>query len=418
MSGLTQQDKFISIDTPLGDDAFLLCSFTGEEHISQPFRFQLELLASDPDITATDLIGKPVDIRIELSDGSDQYFNGHVKNLIAGAIQANGYRQYRAEVIPWFLLLDYIDDCRIFQNKDVKAIVEEVFSSRSYQNFTLDLHKTYRTREYTVQYRESDFNFVSRLFEEEGIFYYHLHEQGKHTLVIADDASSYSTCSENSLRYFTTGRSDDHLESWEHYYSLVSGKCSEADYNFKTPSADISANVNTILEIVGADKLEKYDYPGLYADRDEGDARVKTRIEEQETQYEIAESSGTYRSLFAGGRFTLELHELENEQDKEYVITDISYFAQENSYDLSTSGGRDYTNSFRCIPSSVAYRPQRLTRKPDMQGLQTAVVVGPSGEEIYTDEYGRIKVQFHWDRIGQKDENSSCWLRVAQQMAG
>lgn len=418
MSGLTQEGKFISIDTLLGEDAFLLYSFSGQEHISKPFNFKLELIADDLDVSPADLMGKAVDIRISLTDGSDQYFNGHINKLVAGTIHSNGYRQYHAEIIPWFQLLDYIDDCRIFQNMDVKGLIEEVFSSRGYDDFSLDLHKTYRKREYTVQYRESDFNFVSRLLEEEGIFYYHKHEQGKHTLVIADDVSTYSVCTEDSLRYFSAGRSDDHLQLWKHEYSLVSGKYSEDDYNFKTPSTDISVNVKTILDIVGVDKLEKYDYPGLYADRNEGDVRIKTRIEEQETQYEVIESAGTYRSLVAGGKFTLALHEIESEQDEEYVITDISYFAQENSYDLSAGGGRVYSNHFRCIPSSIAYRPKRTIQKPDVQGLQTAVVVGPSGEEIYTDEFGRIKVQFHWDRLGEGDENSSCWLRVSQQMAG
>jgi len=418
MAGLTQEDKFISIETPLGKDAFFLRSITGEDHISQPFRFNLELLAEDPDISPSDLIGKAIDIKIILADGSDHFLNGHVESLQANSIHPNGHRQYHAEIVPWFSLLSYIDDCRIFQAMDVKAIVEEVFNSRGYSNFEFKLQKTYRNREYTVQYRESDFNFVSRLLEEEGIYYFHTHEQGKHTLIIADDAADYVSCTEDSLRYFTAGRSGDHLSVWSHQYSLVSGKCSLDDYNFKTPATDISVNVSTILDTVDADKLERYDYPGLYADRGEGDGRVKARIEEQEAQYEIVESEGTYRSLQAGEKFKLELHEIASEQDKEYVITNISFYAEDHSYDPDTGGGRDYSNQFQCIPATVTYRPKRTTIKPNVHGPQTAVVVGPSGEEIYTDEFGRIKVQFHWDRLGEQNENSSCWLRVGQQMAG
>ncbi|HFD31954.1 MAG TPA: type VI secretion system tip protein VgrG [Gammaproteobacteria bacterium] len=418
MSGLTQQDKFISVATSLGEDAFLLHAFSGDDHISKPFTFHLEMLSSDYDIAPADLIGKPVDVRVSLVDGSDKYFNGLVKSLIGGPVLPNGYRQYHAELIPWFLTLDYIDDCRIFQNMDVKQVIEEVLSSREFSDYSLDLHKSYRTREYTVQYRESDFNFISRLLEEEGIFYFHEFEQGKHTIVFADDISSYPTCAEDKLRYFTAGRSDDHLQTWKHQYFLTSGKCSLTDYNFKTPSTDISTSVKTILDTVGADKLEKYNYPGLYTSRSEGDAQVKVRIEEQETKYEVVDSGGTYRSLTAGGKFKLDLHEIEQEQGKEYVITDISYFAQENSYDLGTGGGKVYNNQFRCIPANVPFRPPKQTPKPTVLGQQTAIVVGPAGEEIYTDEFGRIKVQFHWDRLGEKDENSSCWLRVAQQMAG
>lgn len=418
MVGLTQDGKFISIESPLGEGALFLTAISGHDFISKPFSFLVDLLSEDFNLIATDLIGKAVDIKIVLADESDHFLNAYVKKFTAGEVHQNGLRLYQAELVPWLSFLDYVDDCRIFQAKDVKAIVEDVFSSRGYSDFSFKLQKTYRTREYTVQYRESDFNFVSRLLEEEGIYYYFQHEKGKHTMVIADDAGDYATCTEDSLRYFTAGRSDQHLDSWVHHYNLVSGKCSQVDYNFKTPQTDISVNVNTILDISDADKLERYDYPGLYSTRDEGNGRVQARIEEQEMQYEVVESQGSYRSLLAGGKFTLALHEIPEEQDKEYVITRLSFYASDNSYDTAAQGGREFSNQFNCIPSQVTYRPKREAPKPKVNGAQTAVVVGPSGEEIYTDEFGRIKVQFHWDRLGGNDENSSCWLRVSQQMAG
>jgi len=418
MPALTQEGKFIAIESSLGSDELILVSFSGNESLSKPFQFRLELLSLNHDINAKDIVGQKVDIKLELSDRSPRFFNGYVMRWTAGTVQPNGYREYHAEVVSWLQLLTLNNDCRIFQSMDVKAILEEVFSSRGYTDFTISTTLSFRQREYTVQYRESDFDFVSRLMEEEGIFYFFEHIQGKHTLVIGDAASSYVDCTETDAHFIEGGRSADKLTEWVNQYQLITGTWSQTDYNFKTPSTDISTTVDTIVDLPGITDFEQYDYPGLYIDRSAGDGLTKVRIEEEETTYNIISSSGSYRSFTAGGKFTLATHEIEAEQGKEYVLTSVSHYARENSYDLDQGGGHDYNNSFQCIPSNVAYRPRQETLKPRVQGPQTAVVVGPSGEEIYTDEYGRIKVQFHWDRVGENNENSSCWLRVSQQWAG
>jgi len=418
MVTFTQAGKSISISPLLGDDVLLLQSFSGTEAISRPFNFQLELLSSDTKIKPSAIVGKNVDIKIRQGDTSERVMNGTIRQLVAGPIQDNGHRLYIAEMVPWFQLMTLSSDCRIFQNVDVKAIIEEVFQSKGYSDFEISTQRSFRTREYCVQYRESDFDFVSRLMEEEGIFYFFTHEEGKHTMVLGDATSSYVQCTENQAEYYTTGRNGDNLNQWEHQYSLITGKWAQTDYSFKAPSTDISTNVDSIIDLPGIDAYEQYDYPGLYESRGDGDDLTKTRIEEEEAAYDIVNSSGTYRSFTAGGKFTLTRHEISDEQDKAYIITSISHHARENSYDVSQGGSHDYYNSFQCIPDTVVFRPQRVTRIPFVRGPQTAVVVGPSGEEIYTDEFGRIKVQFHWDRIGKDDENSSCWLRVSQQWAG
>ena len=418
MNGLTQEDKFIRIDTPLGDDV-LLVSFSGTESISKPYQFRLELLSANFNILPDDIVGKKVDITLLLSDNvTKRIINGYIFQFIAGAIQGNGYRAYYAELVPWLHLLQLHSDCRLFQNMDVKAVIEKVFNSHGYTDYEISTQGNFRTREYCVQYRESDFSFVSRLMEEEGIFYYFKHEEGKHTLVLADKATIHDTCTESEARYFTAGKSGDHLNKWENQYSLIPGKWSQTDYCFKTPSNDISTTINTMIELSTAADFERYDYPGLYQARGDGDGLTKVRIEEEEAAYNYIHASGTYRSFIAGGKFTLNLHEVGAEQDKSYIISSISHYARENSYDPGETGGREYSNDFQCIPDNIPCRPERVTHKPVVQGLQTAIVVGPSGEEIYTDEFGRIKVQFHWDRVGEKNENSSCWLRVGQQMAG
>ncbi len=419
MSGLTQADKSISITTPLGEDSLLLQSFSGSEYISKPFLFQLQLLSGDEGLKAKDLMGKTVDIKLSLSDrSSTRTINGHISRFVAGPIHENGYRIYQAEIVPWFYLLKLYHDCRIFQNVTTKDIIEKVFSSRGYSDFELDLSGSYRTREYCVQYRESDFQFISRLMEEEGIFYYFTHVAGKHTMVIADTANAYQDCEENKARFFEAGRADDHLTRWDHQYAIISGKFSQTDYNFKTPSTDISTSIDTIVDLPDIARFEQYDYPGTYLTRGDGDGLTKMRIEEEETDHEVVISSGSYRTFSAGGKFTLALHEIKSETGKSYVITAISHYARESSYEMNDAGASEYHNDFECIPSVLAFRPRRAMQKSFVQGPQTAVVVGPAGEEIYVDEFGRIKVQFHWDRLGKNDENSSCWLRVAQQWAG
>ena len=418
MTGMTQQGKFISISTDLGEDVLLLLSFSGKESISNSFHFHLQMLSNNHDIQAADIVGKSVDIGIELSDGTPRQFNGFIVRFVAGHVHPNGYRIYHAEMTAWFQLLTLVTDCRVFQNMDVKAIIEEVFYSRGYSDFQISAQRTYHQREYTVQYKESDFHFVSRLLEEEGIFYFFTHEAGKHTMVITDINTGYVNCTENEANYYAGGRSGDQLTEWIHAYHLIPGKWSQTDYNFKTPSTDISTSIDTLIDLPGLNKFEQFDYPGLYETRKDGEGLTRNRIESEEATHNIVTSSGTYRSFCAGGKFTLAYHDIESEKNKEYVITHIEHFARENSYEINQGGGRTYNNSFQCIPSSISFRPRKTVIKPIIQGPQTAVVVGPQGEEIYTDEYARVKAQFHWDRYGQKDEQSSCWIRVSQVHAG
>jgi len=418
MGLLTQNEKFLSISSSLGADELLLQAISGTEYISKPFQFHLELLSINKNIKAKDIIGQKVDFQIEVANDQPRIFNGYVSQFVAGPIHRNGYRIYNAEIVSWFTLLDLIQDCRIFQNMTASAIIEEVFNSRGYSDFDINVSRNLKEREYTVQYRETDFNFVSRLLEEEGIFYFFKHENGKHTMVIADDINAYGTCVDNHAHFYDGGRSDDQLTEWSNEYNIITGKWSQDDYNYLTPSTDVSTTVDTIVDLPGITDFEQYDYPGLYENRGDGDGLTKVRIEECETAHNVVSSAGTYRTFAAGSMFVLATHEIESEKDKEYVLTSVTHYARENSYDLGESGANEYSNSFTCIPSQVAYRPPQITRKPFVQGPQTAVVVGPSGEEIYTDEHGRVKVQFHWDRVGENNENSSCWVRVSQQWAG
>ena len=414
---IDQETRLLSIKTPLGDDVLILQSFAGSEAISELFSYQCEMLSTETGIAPADIVGKNVTITLNLADGSQRFFNGFVSQFVGGAMHTRELRRYRAEVVPWFWFLTRSADCRIFQFKTVPQIIEQVFQDLGYGDFEIDAQGNHPEREYCVQYRESAYHFVARLLEEEGMYYWFRQEDGKHTLVIADHQGAYVDCPENEIEYHPGSLTADHIAEWEHHYAYRSGKYAQTDYNFKTPSTSLATHTNTLVDLPDVGKYELYDYPGEYGVKGDGDDLTKIRMEEEEVPHDVVRCVSGCRTLHTLGKFTVTRHECPSEESKSYVITDIQHSANDQTQ-LMGGGETFYQNSFSCIPDSVTFRPGRITPKPKIRGPQTAVVVGPAGEEIYPDEYGRVKVQFHWDRLGKKDENSSCWMRVSQIHAG
>ena len=357
---LDQETRLLSINTPLGDDVLILQSFAASESLSELFYYQCELLSAEEQIKPADIVGKRVTVRLTLSDGGERFFDGFVNQFVGGAMHTRELRRYRAEVVPWLWFLTRTADCRIFQFKDVPTIIEEVFSDLGYSDFELDLQGNHPEREYCVQYRETAFNFVSRLLEEEGMFYWFRHEDGKHTMVIADHAGAYVDCPENEIEYHPGSLSQDHLSEWEHRYEYRSGKYAQTDFNFKTPSTNLLANTNTLVDLPEIDKYELYDYPGEYAIKSDGEDLVKVRMEEEEVPYDMVRSVSGCRTLHTLGKFTVMRHEAPSEENKAYMIVDIQHSANDNSH-LASGGETFYQNSFSCIPDKVVYRPERVT---------------------------------------------------------
>jgi type VI secretion system secreted protein VgrG len=280
----------------------------------------------------------------------------------------------------------------------------------------------YRPWEYCVQYRETDFNFVSRLLEQEGIYYYFKHEDGKHTLVLADSSDAHEAVSGFEQVTFlpqavdTPRLKDEVIEEWFVTQQIQPGAYVVDDYDFERPSVELEATFKDARQHAEA-KGEVYDFPGEYIVKAEGEHFVQTRLEELLAQHELCEGSGTTRSLCTGSLFKLAKHP-RADQNREYLVTGAQYRLQFEGYEGLDDTGGDYRCSFTAMSSAVPFRPARSTPKPVVQGPQTGVVVGPSGDEIYTDKYGRVKVKFHWDRHGKKDENASCWMRVSHPWAG
>jgi type VI secretion system secreted protein VgrG len=420
----SQDHRLIAVDTPLGKDVLLLQELTGYEAISRLFSYELNLLAFENDsIAFEDVVGEKISITLHLPDGTPRYVSGYVSRFTQGGTDHRLFTHYHAQVVPWLWFLTRQADCRIFQNMAVPDIISHVFNLFDFKDFRLSLKGTYSPLEYCVQYRETSFNFVSRLMEEYGIFYYFDHStEGKHTMVLADQSSTLPKCPSSPISYDTeVGGLDDPevINNWHVGQEVRTGKYTVTDYNFTTPSTSLLANDPTVVDLAASRSLELFDYPGLYTTKDEGDTAAKVRMQEEEAAYMVVSGAGTCRGLMSGYSFELKNH-YRSDQNTNYVATEVRHFASAGqSYTTAgTTEEETYSNNFTCIPASVTYRPPRVTPKPFVQGPQPALVVGKSGEEIWVDKYGRVIVQFYWDRLGQKNENSSCWIRTSQPWAG
>ncbi|MES9941155.1 MAG: type VI secretion system tip protein TssI/VgrG [Candidatus Thiodiazotropha sp. 6PLUC2] len=419
----TQSNRQLKIKTPLGPDELLILSMEGSEELGRLFEFTIDLLSDNEAISHYDLLGKKMTVEMDMVDTTKRYFDGYVSDFSQVGHLAF-FAHYRVTLRPWFWLMTQTSDCRIFQNKKVPDIIKDVFSDNGFGDFEERLSGSYREWEYCVQYRETDFNFVSRLMEQEGIYYFFKHTAGKHILVLCDDYASHNTLEAYAeIPYVPpteTGASrwQDYIHSWTFRRSIRPGNFAHTDYDFKKPKSDVSSNALIPRGHPYSD-YEVFDYPGEYVASSEGERYAKHRIEELQAKHEVLEGKANTRGLTTGGLFTMTEHP-RGDQNKEYMVTGAYYSLQSDAFESvpEIAQGPLYSCEFTCMDPKTTFRTSRITSKPIVQGPQTAVVVGQAGEEIDTDEYGRVKLQFHWDRYGNRDENSSCWVRVAQVWAG
>ena len=432
----------LSLSLPIGPDVFVLAGFMGTEEISGLFNFQLDLLAeNDKDVALDRLIGLPAAVDLTLPTGGSRFFNGIVQRISQGARSAR-FTSYRAELVPQLWLLTRRQQSRIFERLTVPDIVRLVLGDLVEVESRLE--GTHEARDYCVQYRESDFAFASRLMEEEGIFYFFKHEPGKHTMVIANTPAGHPNVPGARLVAFDpTGSERNAAQSvfkWEKTQELRSEKVTLRDHNFQVPGNPLEAQatiresvrvgqVTHALRVAGNERLEVYDYPGGYAQRFDGvdpagrdqpevlqkilpaaERSAAIRVEQEALASLTVQGASTCRHFTSGHRFTLDKH---GNADGTYVLTSVTHTARLPDPHASDRG-LAYENRFTCIPEALPYRPRRITPKLVIPGVQPAVVVRPPDAGIYPDKYGRVKVQFHWDRAGK----SSCWIRVAQPLSG
>ena len=416
---LVQENRLIAITTPLGNNELVLYKAEIIEDLARPFSLNVEMLSENDNISLDDIMGQNVTVRLDTTDNV-RFFNGFVTEFHQ-LPNTGRYSSYGAIIRPWFWLLNLSENCRIFQEKSYPDIIQVIFDELGFSDYEIKLNGTYQPQEYVVQFNESDFNFVTRLMEQEGIYYYFEHTDGKHTLIMADDSTILPDSGDVTFHQQKDTYDIVEIEcisKWENYRKIVTGGIRLSDFDFETPSKDLEF-VSTDPKTNVLSSLEKFNYPGKYKERGKGTEYVRLLMEKENVTYETKIAKSNVRSLFTGSHFTLKDHH-RDDQNSQYLITHYRCNLASDEY-ISNSNLDDtpiFTSEFTAIPSAVIYRAQLSAAKPKMVGPQTAMVVGKAGEEIWTDKYGRVKVHFHWDRYGNSDEHSSCWIRVAQTWAG
>ena len=417
----------VTVTSPLGEGKLLFRSLTGREELGRLFEFKLEVMSPDGAIALDKILGQNVTVAAEFPDDRKRYFNGDVVQFRQITRSIDKYFCYEAVLRPRLWFLSLTSDCKIFQNKSAPDIIKLILDEPGITDVKKSLSGTYNPREYCVQYNESDFAFISRLMEEEGIYYYFEHASGKHTLVLADSFSAHESLPQDATLPFKlrqAGYSKDHIYDWNVQQVAQTGKWAHRDFDFTKPRADLTAQ-SSIARTHGQAGLEVFAWPGGYAETSNGTTIARTRVEELQAPWETAEGKTSAVTMATGRLFKLSDYN-RGDQNREHLVIAAEYEMRMET-DTAAAGGTNVLDSqagvffdckFEAIHSQRPFRTACITAKPIVKGPQTAIVVGKSGEEIWTDQYGRVKVQFHWDRVGQKDENSSCWLRVAQVWAG
>ncbi|MGD8277599.1 MAG: type VI secretion system tip protein TssI/VgrG [Gemmatimonadota bacterium] len=413
MPSYSQANRPIKVKTALGPDDLLLTGFRGNEAVSRPFGFQLDMMSENTAIDPNAVLRESACVTVKLKDGSERKIHGIVNRFVQLGISGD-LAFYRADIVPWLWFLSLSRDCRIFQEMSVLEIIEKVFKDLGFTDFKKKCTRSYPKREYCVQYRETHLDFVSRLMEDEGIFYFFEHSDSKHTLVLADGNNAFAPYPGNPVARFGLhqhGR-DDMLTRVEREDSVYVGKVTLRDYDPLQPSLTLKNSMS------GDGEEEVYDYqPVIYTQMSEGDRYARLQLEAEESLRAVIRGEGLCKYFQSGCTFSLEDH-YRADMNREYALLSVEHSASAGDFRSWDGGAFDYRIRFSAIPSDVVYRPQRRTPRPFVRGSQTAVVVGKSGEEIWTDKHGRVKIQFHWDHEGKKNENSSCWVRVSSAWAG
>ncbi|MDF0673894.1 MAG: type VI secretion system tip protein TssI/VgrG [Nitrospira sp.] len=405
-------------------EKFRIVRFEGSEGLSEIFRFSLDLASSDQKIDFDQIVGQPALLTARGTKGT-RFVHGLV-SLFEQTGKEGKWALYRAEVVPAIWKLGLRANCRIFQEKTIPDIIKQVLldagQTANQFRFALNMGR-YKARTYCVQYGESDLQFISRLMEQYGIWYYFEHSETNHVLVMGDDPSAYAMPSgASSIVYHAPATAgvpgEEHISDFRYHRQIRCGAVKLKDFDFEKPRLNITGDAQAKTD----GKLEAYDYLGECRDSSERTPLAKVRLEEAQSIRQVGSGRSDCCRVIPGYRFTLAQYH-RSDLNREYLTLKVTHKGNQPQVlgaeaAANVANEPPYHNEFQCIPADVPFRPACRTLRPRLEGPQTAIVVGPSGEEIYTDKHGRVKVQFHWDREGAHDEKSSCWVRVAQVWAG
>jgi type VI secretion system VgrG family protein len=430
MSLATDASRVAKAHTPLGPKLFFR-EMSGREELSRPFEYRLEVWAEeDSGVDPKALLGRTITVEVEIQGGGSRYIDGQCTRFAyigreAGVGTQVQYFRYEARLRPWIAYMGFQSTSRVFQNLSVPDILRKVFDLYSAFSVEFLLTREYRPWEYCVQFQETDLNFMSRLLEHEGIYYWFRHEMGKHTLVLADDISvhgslpSYGTIPHMPSDAMATA-DEEYVDKLQMAQEVQTGYFFTKDYDFKHPSADLRVPAQNEMPYPNGN-YEIFDWPGGYWNVHHGEQYARSRLQELQQLQELVTAQSNARGLAPGYLFTLDRCP-RYDQNREYLLLAVSTYIRDNPVHSGAHGApSDWQFTFVAQPSTLPYRPARITPKPRTTGPQTAYVVGlkdNKDEEIVCDEYGRVRVQFHWDREHEYDEESSCWMRIATSWAG
>ncbi|EFO2627051.1 type VI secretion system tip protein VgrG, partial [Escherichia coli] len=409
------------------DGMLLFASLGGTETVGELFTYSIKLKTPDilnlgyvspaANLQLKPMVGKDLCVNIELDGGGKRYISGLVTAARVAGHQGRSV-VYELRLEPWLKILTHTSDYKAFQNKNVVEILDEVLDEYPWP-VEKRLVENYPTRAWQVQYGETDFDFVQRLMQEWGIYWWFEHSENSHTLVLADAINVHKACADSPLVcYYQKGLKLDKefIHTITANESLRSGQWVLNDFDFMKPRSLLKSTVANPRE-TGLAEYEHYEWPGDYFTKSEGEMLTRIRMEEQRSPGSRVQGSGNIRTLMTGFTFILENYPTA-EVNREYLLVQTTLFIQDNAQHSGQEQHFSYSTSFELHPTSEVYRPQRTLSKPHTKGPQSAIVTGPAGQEIWTDKYGRVKVQFGWDRYGKNDENSSCWVRVSYPWAG
>ena len=413
-------NRTIVAHSPLGSE-ILFKKMVGSEFVSDLFSFHVILVSKNPNLQGHNIIGQTVTLQIDTESKTNRYLNGLVTDFgyICEDADEEGYYAYSCIMRPFLWYLTQHIDSRVFVNKNVLDISKEILSLFGLP-YQIKCQKNYRIRGFCAQYQESSFTFLSRLFEQEGIYYYFQHNNGSHELIIADDVGMLSeiiapTTLPYHSRSIAAGVPDHaYIDEWIELDSLKSTQFITQEYNYQNAKVPMQS-LSNVHEFDGT-QTEHYNFYTGFSDASEAKNYSQIRSEDLKAQTKSINGSGTALNIAPGFTFALNKHP-HSSSNTNYFILSANYDFEEAGYTTGKQVGK-FRISFQVLPKSFVYRPALKTPKPQVIGTQAAIVTGPAGEEVYTNEYGDIKIQFHWDRYGKNDENSSGWVRVAQGSAG
>jgi type VI secretion system secreted protein VgrG len=406
----------LTMTSPLGGTVLQPVALRATERLSAPFVLRVEMVSETADLEADRVLYQPACVTLHRSLSGDRHFHGIIRSFTSGE-RRYGTNFYQAELVPRLWFAGQTSDCRVFHGKSAVDIVKLLLQENGVTDTRFSLQGTSPVRDFVLQYNESDLDFATRLMDEEGIYYFFDHADAKHTLVLADNNTAFAFLADPKMEAMESGGGMDGVAGWHRASGTVVGRVTTHDYDMLNPATPVTGSQSTILKAAGGSKRDVFTWPALTSSASVAASRARIRQEAAEAQAAQVSATSQNHNFFPGAKFSLQAGSLVTAHAGDYVISQVEHVAIDEVHGAG-GGGTSYNNSFSAFPAAITWRPSPVVMRPSMAGLYSAVVVGPDGEEIFTDTHGRIKVRFHFDHAADATADNTIWLRVMQPWSG